>query len=130
MKGNIKKDKKANHENVYEDNVKCPLLYALDIIGQKWKLPIIWSLSECDTMRYNELKRKVVGITDTMLIKSLKELEDSKIIIRTQYNTIPPKVEYSLTEGGARLLPTLNELSAWGEEQMKVDFESAEKKIK
>lgn len=99
----------------------CPLLYALDIIGQKWKLPIMWYLSSNDVTRYNELKRKVTGITNMMLTKSLKELEEHHLVLRTQYDTIPPKVEYSLTDRGKELLPALNELFKWGEKQFKLD---------
>ncbi|TGE30947.1 helix-turn-helix domain-containing protein [Desulfosporosinus sp. Sb-LF] len=106
-------------DNIYE--TKCPLIYALDIIGQKWKLPIMWYLFQNDFIRYNELKRKVKGITNMMLTKSLKELEEHNLIVRIQYETIPPKVEYALTERGKALLPTLNELSLWGEEQIKLD---------
>jgi DNA-binding HxlR family transcriptional regulator len=106
-------------DNVYE--TKCPIIYALDIVGQKWKLPIMWYLFENETTRYNELKRRVKGITYMMLTKSLQELEAHKLVIRTQYETIPPKVEYSLTERGKDLLPTLNELYEWGEKQIKLD---------
>ncbi|AKA70933.1 winged helix-turn-helix transcriptional regulator [Clostridium scatologenes] len=105
--------------NIYE--TKCPLIYALQIIGQKWKLPIMWYLFENNFTRYNELKRKVKGITNMMLTKSLKELEEHNLIVRIQYETIPPKVEYALTERGKALLPALNELSIWGEEQLKLD---------
>lgn len=106
-------------DNIYESN--CPLLYALDIVGKKWKLPIMWYLAQDEKTRYNELKRKLKGITNMMLTKSLKELEEHQLIIRTQYDSIPPKVEYSLTERGKALLPTLNELTIWGEEQMRLD---------
>jgi DNA-binding HxlR family transcriptional regulator len=106
-------------ENIYD--TKCPIIYALNIIGQKWKLPIMWYLFENDVTRYNELKRKVKGITNMMLTKSLKELEEYSLITRIQHNTIPPKVEYSLTERGKALFPTLNELSKWGEEQLNLD---------
>jgi len=106
-------------DNVYE--TKCPIIYALDIVGQKWKLPIMWYLFENETTRYNELKRRVKGITYMMLTKSLQELEAHKLVIRIQYETIPPKVEYSLTERGKDLLPTLNELYEWGEKQIKLD---------
>jgi len=106
-------------DNVYE--IKCPIIYALDIVGQKWKLPIMWYLFENEATRYNELKRRVKGITYMMLTKSLQELEAHKLVIRTQYETIPPKVEYSLTERGKELLPTLNELYRWGEKQIKLD---------
>jgi DNA-binding HxlR family transcriptional regulator len=106
-------------DNIYE--TKCPLIYALEIIGQKWKLPIMWYLFDNDFIRYNELKRKVNGITNMMLTKSLKELEEHNLIVRIQYETIPPKVEYALTERGKALLPALKELSIWGEEQLKLD---------
>lgn len=98
---------------------KCPILYALDIIGQKWKLPILWYLHEKENTRYNELKRRITGITNMMLTKSLRELEDDGLVKRVQYDTIPPKVEYSLTDEGKALLPTLNELYKWGETKMK-----------
>jgi len=107
------------NDNIYE--TQCPVIYALDIVGQKWKLPIMWYLLKKDATRYNELKRKVKGITNMMLTKSLQELEAHKLIVRTQYETIPPKVEYSLTERGKALLPSLNELSAWGKEQIEID---------
>jgi DNA-binding HxlR family transcriptional regulator len=119
MNNNANCNVKFPSDNIYE--AKCPLIYALDIIGQKWKLPIMWYLFENETTRYNELKRKVKGITSMMLTKSLKELEEHNLIVRIQYETIPPKVEYSLTERGKALLPALNELSIWGEEQIKID---------
>ena len=106
-------------ENIYE--TKCPIIYALDIIGQKWKLPIMWYLFGKETTRYNELKRSVTGITNIMLTKSLRELEEHRLVHRLQHNSVPPKVEYSLTERGKALLPTLNELYAWGEEQYNID---------
>lgn len=97
---------------------KCPILHALEIIGQKWKLPILWYLHEKENTRYNELKRRIPGITNMMLTKSLRELEEDGLVNRVQYDTIPPKVEYSLTEEGLALLPTLNELYKWGELHM------------
>ncbi|MBS6559921.1 MAG: helix-turn-helix transcriptional regulator [Clostridiales bacterium] len=111
--------------NVYE--TKCPIIYALDIVGQKWKLPIMWYLFQNESTRYNELKRKINGITNMMLTKSLKELEENQLILRKQYETIPPKVEYSLTERGKALLPTLNELYKWGEEQLKLEQDKIKK---
>jgi DNA-binding HxlR family transcriptional regulator len=119
MNNNTNCNVKFPSDNIYE--TKCPVIYALGIVGQKWKLPIMWYLFENETTRYNELKRKVKGITSMMLTKSLKELEEHNLIVRIQYETIPPKVEYSLTERGKALLPALNELSIWGEEQIKID---------
>lgn len=106
-------------ENIYD--TKCPIIYALGIIGQKWKLPIMWHLFHQEKTRYNELKRSVTGITNIMLTKSLRELEEHHLIYRFQYDSVPPKVEYSLTDRGKALLPTLNELYAWGEEQYTMD---------
>lgn len=111
-------------ENIYE--MKCPIIYALDIIGQKWKLPIMWHLFGKETTRYNELKRSVTGITNIMLTKSLRELEAHRLVHRFQHNSVPPKVEYSLTERGKALLPTLNELYAWGEEQYHMNHEDSQ----
>ena len=86
-------------------------------------MPIIWYLYENETTRFNELKRKIKGITNVMLIKSLRELEENNLVIRKQYNTIPPKVEYSLSQRGKDLLPVLNELNSWGEKQIMIDRE-------
>jgi DNA-binding HxlR family transcriptional regulator len=87
----------------------------------------MWYLFQKETTRYNELKRRVNGITNMMLSKSLQELEAHKLIIRTQYETIPPKVEYSLTERGKALLPILDELYLWGKEQIKLDKQKSDK---
>lgn len=106
-------------ENIYE--MECPVVYALNIVGQKWKLPIMWYLLKNETTRYNELKRRVTGITNMMLTKSLKELEEHGLINRKQYDVIPPRVEYSLTERGKALLPTLDALYVWGKEQIEID---------
>ena len=106
-------------ENIYE--TQCPILFAMELIGQKWKLPILWYLADAkgQTLRYRELERKVVGITATMLTKCLRELERDHFITRTQYNTIPPTVEYSLAERGKTLIPALESVYKWAEEEMK-----------
>ncbi|MBQ3301421.1 MAG: helix-turn-helix transcriptional regulator [Eggerthellaceae bacterium] len=88
-------------------------------MGQKWKLPILWYLHEAEATRYNELKRRMPGITNTMLTKSLRELEEAGLVNRRSYGTVPPRVDYSLTESGEALLPTLNELYRWGESHMR-----------
>lgn len=107
-------------KNIYE--TECPILYAMEIIGQKWKLPILWYIADAEnqTLRYRELERKVVGITATMLTKCLRELEADHLITRTQYNTIPPTVEYALTERGKTLIPALESVYNWADQQMKM----------
>ncbi|NLY51275.1 MAG: helix-turn-helix transcriptional regulator, partial [Firmicutes bacterium] len=58
----------------------CPLTYALNIVGGKWRLPIIWAISQNEPIRYNELKRNVDRITNMMLTQSLRELEAQGVI--------------------------------------------------
>ena len=106
---------------LYDNKTECPILHVFRRIGGKWKLPILWHLADQDAVRYNELKRSVRGVTNMMLTKCLRELEDYGLVIRKQYNEVPPRVEYSLTERGKKLLPALAELYAWGREQL--DFE-------
>ena len=103
---------------LYDDKTECPILHVFRCIGGKWKLPVLWHLAEKDTMRYNELKRSVRGVTNMMLTKCLRELEEYGLVIRRQYNEVPPRVEYSLTERGKKLLPALGELYAWGREHL------------
>ncbi|MBQ7733771.1 MAG: helix-turn-helix transcriptional regulator [Synergistaceae bacterium] len=114
----MNKKQLPNTENIYE--TECPILYAMEIIGQKWKLPILWYIADAEntTLRYRELERKVVGITATMLTKCLRELEQDGLVSRTQYNTIPPTVEYALTERGKTLIPALDSVYQWAEQQM------------
>ena len=112
---------------LYDDKTECPILHVFRCIGGKWKLPVLWHLAEKDTMRYNELKRSVRGVTNMMLTKCLRELEDFGLVHRRQYNEIPPKVEYSLTERGKKLLPALEALYAWGREHL--DFAVSSEKV-
>jgi len=100
---------------LYKSNLdSCPLTFALNLMGGKWRLPIIWALSKNGTMRYNELKRSIDGITNMMLTQSLKELELNGIVNRKQFMEVPPRVEYSLTDNGENLIPALKALANWG----------------
>ena len=97
-------------------NKKCPILCAMRVIGSKWKLPLIWYLHEKENTRFNELQRRIPGITHMMLTKSLREMEADGLVTRREIISEPPKVvEYSLTEFGKELIPALNELYAWGQ---------------
>ena len=84
----------------------CPLHYAMDAIGGKWKVQIICALCNADTLRYNALRAKLDGISNTVLAAALKELE------------LPVRVEYSPTDDCRRLLPILEQLSDWAETRM------------
>lgn len=95
-------------------NEKCSVIYALEIIGGKWKLPIIWKLSKQEQIRYNELKRTLGGITNRMLTKCLSELEQDGIIIRTSVDDTVLHVSYSLSPSGQKLIPALEIIGKWG----------------
>lgn len=95
----------------------CTIYRTLDVIGGKWKPVILWFLSD-GTKRFGELKKSIQGISEKMLISSLKDLESEGIIDRFVYHSIPPKVEYSLTEKGQSILPILMSMNKWGEENM------------
>ena len=82
-------------------------------IGGKWKLRILCTLHYNETLRYSEIKRLVAGVSPTMLASSLRELEESGLVERKVYDTIPVKVEYQLTEAGSSLVPILCELRDW-----------------
>ncbi len=97
-------------------NQLCPLQVALKKIGGKWKIPIICVLSTEKGIRYNELMKKVTGITNTMLASSLKDLEKDGLITRVQYNEMPIRVEYFITDKAKELIPTLQLLAIWGME--------------
>ena len=91
----------------------CALQGALNIIGGKWKLPILCSLLANGSSRYNELLKNTRGISNTMLSKTLKELEDNGLIERSEYLEVPIRVEYDLTAKARRLQPILTDLIRW-----------------
>lgn len=96
--------------------VYCPLTVALSLIGGKWKIPIICALKQDGPTRYNELKRKISGITNTMLASSLKDLENRGLIYRRQYDEMPVRVEYGLSELADDLIPILGQFAKWGKQ--------------
>ncbi|BBI32808.1 winged helix-turn-helix transcriptional regulator [Cohnella abietis] len=89
--------------------------YTLSLIGGKYKIVIIYWLAEHKVMRHNELKRCIGTISFKTLSIMLKELEADGIIHREEYPQIPPKVEYSLSERGRSLVPVLDMMCQWGE---------------
>ena len=95
----------------------CPLEDAMRIVGGKWKVSLLCALHQDGPSRYNELKRKIRGITNTMLASSLRELEEAGLVTRRQFMEMPVRVEYSLTGVSAGLLPILAQLAQWGRRQ-------------
>ena len=97
---------------------KCGVIHALEIVGGKWRLPIIWELAPHESLRYNELKRHLNGITNIMLSRALQGLEEHGLVRRIDFGEMPPRVEYSLTDTCRELLPALDIINHWGLEQM------------
>ncbi len=97
----------------------CPLQRMISAIGSKWKMSVLCSLSNDGATRYNELKRKLGNISNTMLAKSLRELEQDGLVKRTEYMEVPIRVEYEITDKAKSLIPILSELALWSEQNLK-----------
>ena len=91
----------------------CPVDLTLSVIGGRWKSLVFWNLRD-GAKRFGEMKKILVGINDKMLTQVLRELEKSGIVHRKVYEVLPPKVEYSLTEEGRKLLPVMQQMEEWG----------------
>jgi DNA-binding HxlR family transcriptional regulator len=98
----------------YDCSRGCPVEATLERIGGKWKGIVLYHLLE-GTKRYNELKRDVGNVSQRMLTKQLRELENDGLIVRKVFPVVPPHVEYSLSEKGRTLEPILLALRDWGE---------------
>ncbi|MET8709099.1 winged helix-turn-helix transcriptional regulator [Streptomyces californicus] len=95
----------------------CGIDAAMDVIGGKWKVLILWALNE-RTCRFGELRRAVPGVTEKVLSSHLRELEDDGIVHREVYAEVPPRVEYSLTPLGLSLNAALEPLGQWGRDHI------------
>ncbi len=93
----------------------CPVEVTLDLIDGKWKGVILYHLQD-GRLRFGELRKRLPGITQRMLTKQLRALEQDDLIIRKVYAEVPPRVEYELSETGLRLRPVIDALRAWGED--------------
>jgi DNA-binding HxlR family transcriptional regulator len=100
---------------IFDEN-NCPVTATMKVLGGKWKPILINAIYFTAPARFGELKRSVIGITQSMLTQQLRELEDDGIISRKIYAEIPPKVEYTLTEFGLTLSPVIQTMAKWGEE--------------
>jgi DNA-binding HxlR family transcriptional regulator len=105
----------------------CPIEGVLDLIGGKWKIYILWALTD-GPLRYSELLAQVNGISEKVLIQQLKALQGNGLIERTQYPEMPPRVEYALSVRGRSLVPLLEGLCEWGAENIAC-FRAAEQPV-
>lgn len=115
----MKKEKK-------EDDIRCPLEHAFEIFGGKWKPRVICVLGVKGVLRYSEIRREMTDITDAVLASTLKELIADGIVERRQYNEIPPRVEYFLTEKGKSVGPILISICKWAGMYQRTNSERAE----
>ena len=102
---------------------KCPLHYAMSLIGGKWKVQILCSVTNAGTIRYNALRGKLLGISNTVLASALRELERDGLILRREYLEVPVRVEYAPTEDCRRLLMAGGR---WDPEQLLSDYRQRE----
>lgn len=93
--------------------VESPIARAMELVGDKYSLQIIYILYQMNRQRFVELEHQIDGISPRTLSARLKHLEKYGLISRHQYPTIPPKVEYDLTEKGRDLANALNALEMW-----------------
>ncbi|MFJ3902837.1 winged helix-turn-helix transcriptional regulator [Streptomyces sp. NPDC090025] len=99
------------------DGHVCGIDTAMEVIGGKWKVLILWALHEHPCRRFGELRRLLPGITEKVLASHLREMEADGVVDRVSYDEVPPRVEYALTPDGARLNAALAPLAAWGRER-------------
>ena len=90
--------------------------YTLSLINGKYKMTILYTLMCFEVVRFNEMKKYIGGISYKTLSATLKELEADGLVHREEYPQIPPKVEYSLTKRGKSLIPILDQMCDWGEQ--------------
>jgi DNA-binding HxlR family transcriptional regulator len=108
---------------------KCPMVLVQKLVWGKWKLLILWYLNY-NVMRFGELRKILSHVTEKMLTQHLRELEESKLIYRTVYPVVPPKVEYGLTEMGKKLIPILELMHKFGADYLEEENKIANAPVK
>lgn len=100
---------------------QCPIETVIQVVGGKWKPLILWHLMD-STKRFSELEKLIPEVTQKMLAQHLRELENDRLVARTIYASVPPKVEYSLSDYGKSLIPVLETMCKWGENHNKLSL--------
>ena len=100
-------------------NPLCPINYLTEMLGGRWKLHVLCILNNGGTVRFGKIKKKIGKVSNVMLSQTLKELERDEILIRHQYNEVPPHVDYTLTKKGKDVLSALFKLGDWADKYMR-----------
>ncbi len=100
-------------------NYQCEIELTLEILSGKWKALLIWNLHLHTVLRYNEFRKLIPSITQKMLTQQLKDLEKYGILSRRVYPSVPPMVEYTLTQTGQELIPIMEAMDQWGKKYVK-----------
>ena len=116
-KTELKEEHVSTRFDRYDCSDGCPVEAALEQISGKWKGLIVYHLTD-ETLRFNELMRRVGTVTQRSLTKQLRELERDGVVHRKVYAVVPPKVEYRLTAKGRKLRPVIEALHAWGRDNV------------
>ena len=98
-----------------EEIMSCPIYKTMEIFQGKWSAWVIFELGRHETIRFGELRKAIPGISNTVLSTTLKDLEDRGLITRTQFNEIPPHVEYSASDSAKDLKDIFRAMWVWGE---------------
>ncbi len=109
--------KKSKKEEIQD--MLCPINYLTNMLGGRWKLHVLCILESGGTVRFGQIKKKIGKVSNVMLSQTLKELERDGIVIRHQYNEVPPHVDYTMTEKGKKVIPALTMLGEWAHEYMR-----------
>ena len=96
----------------------CPIRRVLELLSGRWRPQIIYTLYKHPACRFGQLQKAMPRVTNAVLTTTLRELERIGIVQRTQFNEVPPHVEYSLTDKGRALLPIFYEMTVWGEQYL------------
>lgn len=108
---------KSTDKEIKQSDENCPVRRTLGLLGGKWTLLVLFQIND-RVIRYGELRRAIPGISEKVLIKELNFLVEHKFIRKEAFPEIPPRVEYRLTELGAKTLPIADRLAEFGLENL------------
>lgn len=102
----------------FAPNPNCPVQKTLKILQGKWNTYVLYAMIDGKPVRFGELRKRIDGITNTMLTSTLRDLEENGLVTRKQFNEIPPHVEYALSESGKAFSSVFEAMAVWGNEYL------------